>query len=335
VIANETYISKLTTYYHTPAFHDQGKNAGLFSKNGNGKKHEFYLFTARDPYERTISSYLYSHPENVKAERPNLRNKPSKYAEYFTCAPTLEKFAFLLSGYYDDDNNNDNNNNDKNKNKQGNNNNNSNTSTIVFNITTNNNSTEISDENVCNDMFHYSSRGRSENIPEHLRMDITFVVRNLFGYYHPKDASAIKVKATTNTITNHKQLLYEDGNDNNNDNININWNNKTILVVRTKQMNDDWISANRYLGQDDPISVPTIKIRDSTTVRRPIGGALELSNEGRKNICLYLREEYYVYFGLLWKAGNINAEDLAESLYIARKNCGSWLDFGSSESLLS
>ena len=83
---------------------------------------------------------------------------------------------------------------------------NNNNSTIMINTTTNN-STENSYENVCMDMFHYSSR-RSEIIPEHLRMDITFVVRNLFGY-HPKNV--IKVKAT-NTTTNHKQLLYDDGN---------------------------------------------------------------------------------------------------------------------------
>jgi hypothetical protein len=129
----------------------------------------------------------------------------------------------------------------------------------------------------------------------HLRMDITFIVRNLFGY-HPKDA--IKVKATTTTSTNHKQLLYDDRNDDNdynNDNDN-NWNNKTILVVRTTHMNDDWVSANRYLGQDDPaISVPATKHRDSSTVPRPVGDALELSNEGRKSICVYVREEYMMY----------------------------------------
>ena len=53
-------------------------------------------------------------------------------------------------------------------------------------------------------------------------------------------------------------------NDNDNDNDNAkNWKNKTLLVVRTKHMNDDWISANRYLGQDDPtISIPTYKVCD-------------------------------------------------------------------------
>ena len=303
VIANETYISKLTTYYHTPAFHDQGKD-GLFSKNGNGTKHEFYLLTARDPYDRTISSYLYQHPYNQKAREPH---RTARYYAYYRCAPTLEKFALLLLGYYNNNNNNNNNN-------------------SIFNTTTNN-SIEISNEKFCTDMFHYNSR-RSKKIPEHLKMDITFVVRNLFRY-HPNDS--IKVKATTNTSTNYKQLLYDDRNDNDNDNDNDNnWNDKTILVVRTEHLNDDWISANRYLGQDDPaISVPTVKFRDSSKVKQSISDGSELSNEGRKSICIYLREEYDVYFGVLRKAGNVNARDLAESLSTARKNCGSWLDFDS------
>ena len=218
----------------------------------------------------------------------------------------MEDFAFLLGGFYnriggtnDSDNNN---------------------GSTIINTTTN--STESNDN--CTDMFRYGSR-RSENIPTHLRMDLTFIVRGLIG--------TDKVKASTN----HKSL-YND-NDKGNDNEHINdssWKNKTLLVVRTDHLNDDWISANRYLGQDDPtISVPTYNVRDSSTVRRPVGGASELSNEGRKNICLYLREEYNVYFRVLRKAGNINMGDLAESLSLARKNCGFWLDFGSSELLFS
>ena len=303
VIANETFISKLTTYYHVPAFHDKDKN-GLFftTKNGNDdKKHLFYLFTVRDPFDRTISSFLYSHPVNLKAENPANKNKRStrQYASYYGCAPTLEDFAFLLGGYYNSSNN-----------------------------------TESNDENNrCTDMFQHANR-RSKNIPTHLKFDITFIVRNVFGY-HSKNT--IKVKATTANVQ--KQPLYNDNSDGNeyiinDDDNNNNWKNKTIFVVRTEHMNDDWISANRYLGQDDPtISVPNenLRFRDSSKVRHPVGGASKLSDDGRKNICVSLREEYDVYFGVLQKAGNINAEDFADSLSVAKKNCGSWLDFGGGE----
>jgi len=53
---NETAASKLTTYYHVPDF----ENGLLFST-----QHEFYVFTLRDPLNRTISAYLCSHPENA------------------------------------------------------------------------------------------------------------------------------------------------------------------------------------------------------------------------------------------------------------------------------
>ena len=47
--------------------------------------------------------------------------------------------------------------------------------------------------------------------------------------------------------------------------------NKTVLVVRTDHMNDDWSRANRYLEQNDSeIMMPDKKVRDSSEVERPV-----------------------------------------------------------------
>lgn len=59
------------------------------------KNHSFYLFSLRDPYERTISGFVFGHPTNAKAlGRDNLEWK-RKRSGYFqpTCFATLEEFV--------------------------------------------------------------------------------------------------------------------------------------------------------------------------------------------------------------------------------------------------
>jgi len=101
-LSNESYASLLTTYYHKPDF-----------TNGKLSKHsyEFYILSVRDPLLRTISAFLYEHPENIIAEiiyrnkitRPGAKRKVAQkirkmvtggdYDFYYECFPTLEIFA--------------------------------------------------------------------------------------------------------------------------------------------------------------------------------------------------------------------------------------------------
>jgi Sulfotransferase family len=55
-IRNESHLSLLTTYYHTPDFH-------LLSS----KRHyyDFYVWTLRDPFSRLLSAFTYQHPRNM------------------------------------------------------------------------------------------------------------------------------------------------------------------------------------------------------------------------------------------------------------------------------
>lgn len=61
---NETAISKLTTYYHDFKRGARERKQSIFMKP---TLHDFYLFTVRDPVDRLISSYLYTHPANKEA----------------------------------------------------------------------------------------------------------------------------------------------------------------------------------------------------------------------------------------------------------------------------
>ena len=116
---DETMISKLTTYYHTPDF-----------KIGSNRSYEFYVITVRDPLDRIVSAYLASHPENLQSmthynilHNPDyqnlLKNEGPEAAQQFydnkwkmednrmkfgyfrrvyECMPTLDTFAQMLKG---------------------------------------------------------------------------------------------------------------------------------------------------------------------------------------------------------------------------------------------
>jgi hypothetical protein len=52
---NESYISQLTTYYHTPDFYILNKIAFFF-----------YIISLRDPLDRTLSAFTFLHPANQR-----------------------------------------------------------------------------------------------------------------------------------------------------------------------------------------------------------------------------------------------------------------------------
>ncbi|MGK3740236.1 MAG: hypothetical protein ACI90V_007085 [Bacillariaceae sp.] len=89
-IPNETIISKLVEYYyHVPDFFR------LPTSN-----HQNYIISIRDPFDRTISSLLYHHPDNVKYYNIKETQKQKYYGPivYHKCFPTLEIFSSLLTG---------------------------------------------------------------------------------------------------------------------------------------------------------------------------------------------------------------------------------------------
>ena len=86
--ANESHVSKFTTYYHVPDF-SNGRLAG------QSHKYDFYVMTTRDPLDRTISAFGYEHPDNILA-RGHQRLKHLKYhqrKQLFSCFPNLDVFS--------------------------------------------------------------------------------------------------------------------------------------------------------------------------------------------------------------------------------------------------
>ena len=91
-LANETYMSMLTTYMHTPDFPLLGKKK-LLGKLKPYKKFAFYIASVRDPLSKFQSVFTYTHPANGQENVV----KPKKFAPcYNDCFPSLERFAELV-----------------------------------------------------------------------------------------------------------------------------------------------------------------------------------------------------------------------------------------------
>lgn len=89
-ITNESIASKLVeSYYHVPDF------ATLKQSN-----HTFYIITCRDPFDRTISAFVYDHIRNKYARNETISSvKELKYEEAYKCFPTLQRYVELLGDH--------------------------------------------------------------------------------------------------------------------------------------------------------------------------------------------------------------------------------------------
>jgi len=249
-LSNETYASLLSTYYHVPDF-----------TNGKLSKipYEFYIFSIRDPLLRTISAFLYEHPENKIAEEtykhkitsPGAKQKfaakirPSvvkgKQYFYYDCFPTLEDFALYLGNY-----------------------------------------TPAPNKNA-NDCAKIAKK------------IFTINSRNSHLFWNFENVMSLTKKGGNNGTAD-------------------------TLLVRNEFKWRDWITANRWLGQEGFIATyPRSIARNSQAYSAPI--TKDLSSAGKENICRALKKEYSIYFELLKKAVNLSSKDKQDSLQIARDNC--------------
>jgi Sulfotransferase family len=86
-ITHESMASKLVeSYYHVPDFATLKQS-----------KHTFYIITCRDPFDRTISAFVYDHIRNKYARNETISAvKELKYEEAYKCFPTLQQYVELL-----------------------------------------------------------------------------------------------------------------------------------------------------------------------------------------------------------------------------------------------
>jgi Sulfotransferase family len=86
-ITHESVASQMIeSYYHVPDF------GALRQSN-----HTFYIVTCRDPFDRTISAFVYDHIRNRYARNETISPfKERKYEEAYSCFPTIQQFVELL-----------------------------------------------------------------------------------------------------------------------------------------------------------------------------------------------------------------------------------------------
>ena len=86
-ITHESVTSKLVqSYYHVPDF-------GLLRDSN----HSFYIITSRDPFDRTVSAFVYDHIKNRYARNETVSEiKQSKYEEAYRCFPSLSQYVKYL-----------------------------------------------------------------------------------------------------------------------------------------------------------------------------------------------------------------------------------------------
>lgn len=88
-ITHETVVSKYVEhYYHVPDFWRLPET-----------KHEAFIISIRDPFDRSVSSLLYHHPRNAEVYQLRQTKKQLYYGPLaYSCFPTLEDFAQLMEG---------------------------------------------------------------------------------------------------------------------------------------------------------------------------------------------------------------------------------------------
>lgn len=291
----ETAVSNLTTYYHTTDF-TYHRKYGLFAKP---HLHDFYVFPLRDPLERTISSYLYTHPENLLAKAFSKYKKSNQYIEKVKELEDSTKDA--VHEFFREK---------------------------AFNESRFRRQQKVQGfEQNFTPAQHllYTCFPTLEEFAMLLDRPNNFTATSGDWENDARDGQCANVAKMTmqnkvkNAMPHHfNNLAYTTWH------IGVGLLDKEILVVRTENLNKDWVSANKYLGQEeDTVEVPKERNNDSSQVERPVGK--ELSEKGRKRLCLALKTEYDLYLGMIKQAVNITPKDKAESLEMAKKSCP-WLN---------
>lgn len=94
----ESYLSLLSTYYHIADFPKLDKTKNATDKNVSNAdtvpEYAFYTLTLRDPLDRTLSSFTYTHPANQEAMGQYVRYRHRQF--YQPCFPDLDHFAEAL-----------------------------------------------------------------------------------------------------------------------------------------------------------------------------------------------------------------------------------------------
>mmetsp|Transcript_34512 Transcript_34512/g.63442 ORF Transcript_34512/g.63442 Transcript_34512/m.63442 type:complete len:128 (-) Transcript_34512:53-436(-) len=97
-----------------------------------------------------------------------------------------------------------------------------------------------------------------------------------------------------------------------------------VLVIRTKNLWQDWIDVNKILGARRDVDVPD---EGSEGERVNAGSMLPVKNtlnaRGRQVLCQVLTNEIRIYIDLLNRAVNLSDDDVSAALQGMQANCPS------------
>ncbi len=299
--SKENIISKLTTYYHTNEFSIKLKT------DDRKAEYKFFVITLRDPLQRAISSFLYSHPSNrayeglmqfPKRKRNGIlrsvkrdmskalkivennpsygKYNPSFFRLYHHTQVRLISNVFLLYLLVQQD------------------------SVKMYTCFPSLEDWALKLENFTNYEW-------KEWKDYHDGGDCANVAKSTLHHSNPWQAMG-------HNYWDIRGTMWRIGD----------WADRTILTLRTEFLWQDWTSANQWLGEKGEIFTAET-VNNSTDSQFPIRDKT-LSEGARKNLCLALQEEYRLYWKLLKVSENLSDDDLARSMEISRKNCP-WLDF--------
>lgn len=84
-ILHESFASRrIESYYHVPDF----------GRLPTQTQHRFYVMTCRDPFDRTVSAFVFDHIRNRYARNETVDPyKTQKYEDAYRCFPTLQRFV--------------------------------------------------------------------------------------------------------------------------------------------------------------------------------------------------------------------------------------------------
>ncbi len=249
-------------------------------------RYKFFVMTIRDPLERAISAFLYMHPTNV-AYRALMNFRPKKRGEIINMAKHNMTEAV----------------------------------SIVENTYTNEQPAYMSqDHKDLYSCFHSLEEWAQKlvNITDytwrewkdyHREGDCVNVAKSTLHHSQPWEALA-------HNYWDLRSIMWRIDD----------WTDRTILAIRTEFMWEDWISAHKWLGEEEGDIHIALKSKNSLSEGgNPIKDKT-LSEGARKNLCLALRDEYRLYLKILVVSENLSQEDVSKSLDIARRHCGPWLD---------
>jgi hypothetical protein len=90
-----------------------------------------------------------------------------------------------------------------------------------------------------------------------------------------------------------------------------------LVVLRTEYLLNDWLTGNYYLGGLHLGNEFGEILRNSSNY--PV--QKKVDREGRLRLCAAIQEEYIIYFELLWRAKNLNRDDIKDCMKRAKTLC--------------